>query len=445
MEKTKNNAKIINIIGKNELDGFLKRRRTIYSGEKRLEVEEIISTVRREGDLAVAYYTKKFDGADLKTFEVKKETLRGSKNKIDKKFLAVLEGAAENIREFHAKQLSSGFEIKRESGEVLGQRYTPISKAGIYVPGGSAAYPSTALMNIIPAKIAGVGEINVATPPGKNGEVRPEILAACVVAGADRVFTVGGAQALAAFAYGTETLPKVDKITGPGNIYVALAKRELFGVVGVDMIAGPSEILVVADENASPEYIAADMLSQAEHDMLASAILVTPSKALAEEVATKLEELLLTLPRRGIAEESLKNYGAIIIAGSLDECAEISNIVSPEHLEICADDCFGLFEKISSAGSVFLGGYTPEAVGDYLAGPNHTLPTGGSARFSSPLSPDDFRKKTSYIYYPESALARVADSAALFARAEGLEAHARAVEARFIKANKARKSKEGLK
>ncbi|MBQ3038225.1 MAG: histidinol dehydrogenase, partial [Clostridia bacterium] len=327
----------------------------------------------------------------------------------------------------HREQLKKGFEIKKDGGVVLGQKYTPIEKAGIYVPGGTASYPSTVLMNAIPAKIAGVSKLVMVTPPDSDGKIKDEILAAAKLCGVDMIFKCGGAQAIAALAYGTETIPSVDKIVGPGNIFVAVAKRMVFGKVSIDMIAGPSEILIIADGSANPVFVAADLLSQAEHDKMASAVLVTDSKTLAQAVSDELEIQIPVLKRSEIARTSIDGNGKIIVVESIDKAVEISNMIAPEHLEVCVDNPFDLLDKIKNAGSIFLGKYTPEPLGDYFAGPNHTLPTSGSAKFSSPLSVDDFVKKSSYIYYTQNELTKVADKIADFANREGLQAHAQSV------------------
>ncbi|HOO23111.1 MAG TPA: histidinol dehydrogenase [Clostridia bacterium] len=397
-------------------------------------VENIIMAVRTLGDIAVFELTEKFDGVRLSSLRVSENEILEAYNSINKDFVDTLEKAKKNIEQFHKEQykaqLKKAFEIKRETGEVVGQKVMPLNRAGIYVPGGTAAYPSTVLMNAIPAKIAGVKEIVMVTPPDKNGKVNPYILAAARVAGVDKIFKVGGAQAVAALAYGTESIPKVDKITGPGNVFVAEAKRQVFGLVDIDMIAGPSEILVIADQSANPSYVAADMLSQAEHDKNAAAILITTSKELAGKVKVELEIQLDKLPRNEIARASIENNGRIIIAKNLDEAIDLSNEIAPEHLELCVSDPFALLDKVQNAGSVFLGSYTPEAVGDYFAGANHTLPTSGSAKYASALSVDDFMKKTQYVFYTRVALERDAGRISDFARREGLDGHANSVTIR---------------
>ena len=388
-------------------------------------VSSIIKDVQEKGDEALREYTKKLDGADISEVEVSKEEIKAAADSMDIEFMRVLEKAASNIRKYHSKQVRNSFVMTEENGIVLGQKIVPVSVAGIYVPGGTAAYPSTVLMDTIPAKIAGCGSVIMVSPPGKDGKLNPAVLASAYVAGVDRVFRVGGAQAIAALAYGTETIPRSDKIVGPGNIYVAEAKKQVSGVVSIDMIAGPSEILIIADGASSAKVVAADMLSQAEHDKNASAVLITDSESLAEEVRAELEVQLPLLPRYEIARASIDTNGKIIVVDSIEKAIEVSDRIAPEHLEVCVDNPFDYLDKIHNAGSVFLGRNCPEALGDYIAGPNHTLPTSGTARFSSPLSVDDFVKKYQFSYYTQSALASVADDVALFARREGLEAHAR--------------------
>ena len=388
-------------------------------------VSSIIKDVQEKGDEALREYTKKLDGADISEIEVSKEEIKAAADSMDSEFMRVLEKAASNIRKYHSKQVRNSFVMTEENGIVLGQKIVPVSVAGIYVPGGTAAYPSTVLMDTIPAKIAGCGSVIMVSPPGKDGKLNPAVLASAYVAGVDRVFRVGGAQAIAALAYGTETIPRADKIVGPGNIYVAEAKKQVSGVVSIDMIAGPSEILIIADGASSAKVVAADMLSQAEHDKNASAVLITDSESLAEEVRAELEVQLPLLPRYDIARASIDTNGKIIVVDSIEKAIEVSDRIAPEHLEVCVDNPFDYLDKIHNAGSVFLGRNCPEALGDYIAGPNHTLPTSGTARFSSPLSVDDFVKKYQFSYYTQSALASVADDVALFARREGLEAHAR--------------------
>jgi len=390
-------------------------------------VSEIIARVQAEGDAALLDYTKRFDRAELTSLQVTPEEIAEARASLDPELLSVMEEAAENIRRFHSRQLREGFELKSENGLLVGQRILPVDRAGLYVPGGTAAYPSTVLMDSIPAKIAGVGQVVITTPPGADGKINPVILAAASVAGVDCIYKVGGAQAIAALAYGTETIPKVDKIVGPGNAYVAEAKRQVFGKVSIDMIAGPSEILVVSDGKSDPRYVAADLLSQAEHDKMASAVLVTDSAELALAVQAELERQLPLLEREPIARASIDNNGKIIVAEDLRQVIDIANEIAPEHLELCVEDPFAWLPAVKHAGSVFMGRSCPEALGDYFAGPNHTLPTSGTAKFSSPLSVDDFIKKTQYIYYTEDALREAAPKVARFARQEGLTGHARSV------------------
>ena len=395
-------------------------------------VAEIIANVRRNGDKALKEYCEKFDKAKLDELEVSPEEIDEAFRTVEPEFLEILREAAANIRLFHEKQVRTSFLINEKDGVVIGQKIMPIEKVGLYVPGGTAAYPSTVLMDSIPAKIAGCREIVIVTPPGKDGKVNPVILAAAKIAGVDRIFKVGGAQAVAALAYGTESVPKVDKIVGPGNAYVAEAKKQVFGKVSIDMIAGPSEILVVADSTANPRFVAADLLSQAEHDKMASAVLVTDSMAFARQVSEELEIQIPLLPRAEIARASIDHNGKIIVAeGNLMLAIDIANEIAPEHLELCVDNPFDYLDKVKHAGSIFMGKYCPEALGDYFAGPNHTLPTSGTARFSSPLSVDDFVKKSQYTYYTADALAAVADKVAYFAEKEGLSAHARSATIRF--------------
>lgn len=388
-------------------------------------VAEIIKNVRENGDKALFEYCEKFDKAQLSSLAVTKEEIDEALSLVEPKFLEILEKAAKNIRKFHSRQVRNSFIINDEDGIVIGQKIIPVDRAGLYVPGGTAAYPSTVLMDAIPAKIAGCREVVMVTPPTKDGKVNPVILAAAYVAGIDRIFKVGGAQAIAALAYGTQSIPKVDKIVGPGNAFVAEAKKQVFGVVSIDMIAGPSEILIVADGKSNPAYVAADLLSQAEHDKMASAVLVTDSEELARNVSTELEKQIPLLERREIARESIDVNGKIIVADTLDAAIEIANEIAPEHLELCVDNPFDKLDSIRHAGSIFMGRNCPEALGDYFAGPNHTLPTSGTAKFSSPLSVDDFIKKTQYTYYTKDALKKVAFDVATFAKKEGLTAHAK--------------------
>ena len=395
-------------------------------------VEEIIKNVRGRGDAALLEYSAKFDKATLSSLEVTSEEIDEAFLAVDSEFIEIIKEAAENIRAFHKRQVRNSFVISEKDGVVTGQKVMPIEKVGLYVPGGTAAYPSTVLMDSVPAKIAGCGEIVMVTPPGKDGKVNPVILAAAKIAGVDRIFKVGGAQAIAALAYGTESVPKVDKIVGPGNAYVAEAKKQVFGKVSIDMIAGPSEILVVADSTCNPKFVAADMLSQAEHDKMASAVLVTDSYELAEAVSAELERQIPALPRAEIARASIDNNGKIIVAeGNLSLAIDIANEIAPEHLELCMDNPFDYLDKVKHAGSIFMGKNCPEALGDYFAGPNHTLPTSGTARFSSPLGVEDFVKTSQFTYYTREALGKVADKVAYFAHKEGLDAHAKSATVRF--------------
>ena len=393
-------------------------------------VSDIIENVRKEGDAALFEYSKMFDGVELDSLEVSEEEIDEALKSVEPNFIRILKRAAENIRNFHSKQVRNSFIID-ENGTIMGQKVIPIRKVGLYVPGGTAAYPSTVLMDSIPAKIAGCEEIVIVTPPNKDGKVNPAILSAARIAGVDRIFKVGGAQAVAALAYGTISVPKVDKIVGPGNAFVAEAKRQVFGNVAIDMIAGPSEILIIADETCSAKVVAADMLSQAEHDKLASAVLVTNSENLANSVAKEIEAQLPLLERCEIARDSIENNGKIIITKDIKSAIDIANEIAPEHLELCLDNPFDYLDEIKNAGSIFMGKNCPEALGDYLAGPNHTLPTSGTARFSSPLSVDDFVKKSQYTYFTRKALENVYEDVAFFARKEGLGAHARSAESRF--------------
>ena len=388
-------------------------------------VTEIIENVKARGDQALLEYCEKFDKARLTSLAVTEAEMEEAVSAVDPAFLEILKKSATNIRKFHERQVRNSFLINDEAGRVLGQKVVPIDRAGLYVPGGTAAYPSTVLMDSIPAKIAGCREVVMVTPPSKDGKVNPVILAAAKVAGIDRIFKVGGAQAIAALAYGTQSIPRVDKIVGPGNAFVAEAKKQVFGAVSIDMIAGPSEILIVADGDTDPRFVAADLLSQAEHDKMASAVLITDSAALAEAVQAELERQLPLLERAEIARASIDQNGKIILAENLTQAIQIANRIAPEHLELCVDNPFDYLDQIRNAGSVFLGRNCPEALGDYFAGPNHTLPTSGTARFSSPLSVDDFVKKIQYTYYTRDALKQVAQDVASFARAEGLTAHAR--------------------
>ncbi len=394
-------------------------------------VSGIIENVKANGDKALFEYCEKFDKAKLSSLEVSAEEIEEAFNTVEPKFVEIIEKAAVNVRDFHSRQVRNSFILNEKDGVVIGQKVLPIEKVGLYVPGGTAAYPSTVLMDSIPAKIAGCREIVMVTPPNAEGKVNPVILAAAKIAGVDRIFKLGGAQAVAALAYGTESVPKVDKIVGPGNAFVAEAKKQVFGMVSIDMIAGPSEILVVADKTCNPKFVAADLLSQAEHDKMASAVLVCDDMDFAEAVSAELERQIPLLPREEIARTSIDNNGKIIVADDLLKAIDIANEIAPEHLELCMDNPFDYLDKIKHAGSIFMGKYCPEALGDYFAGPNHTLPTSGTARFSSPLSVDDFVKKTQYTYYTRDALSAVADDVAFFAEKEGLSAHARSATIRF--------------
>ncbi len=397
--------------------------------ENKTNVEEIVSgilaDVKANGDKALFAYCEKFDKVTLSSLEVSEEEIEEAYASVDAEFIEIIKKASENIYAFHSRQVRNSFLINEKDGVIIGQKVIPIEKVGLYVPGGTAAYPSSVLMNCIPAKIAGCSEIVMVTPPGKDGKVNPVILAAAKIAGVGRIFKVGGAQAVAALAYGTQTVPAVDKIVGPGNAFVAEAKKQVFGKVAIDMIAGPSEILVIADGTCNPKYVAADLLSQAEHDKLASAVLVTDCEKLAKAVAEELEVQLSQLEREEIARTSIENNGKIIITDSIETAVEVANSIAPEHLEICVDNPFMYLDKIKNAGSIFMGKYCPEALGDYFAGPNHTLPTSGTARFSSPFSVDDFVKKTQFSYYTKDALEKVGRDVAYFANKEGLGAHAK--------------------
>jgi len=388
-------------------------------------VADIIENVKKNGDAAVLQYCQRFDHANLSSLQVSREELDEAMAAVAPEFIAILKKAAVNIRKFHQMQVRSNFILNDTDGVVIGQKFIPVDRAGMYVPGGTAAYPSTVLMNAIPAKIAGCKEVVMVTPPNREGKVNPVILAAANIAGVDKIFKVGGAQAVAALAYGTESIPKVDKIVGPGNAFVAEAKKQVFGQVSIDMIAGPSEILIVADGKSNAAHLAADLLSQAEHDKMASAVLVTDCPVLAEKVSEELEKQIPQLLRAEIARASIDNNGKIIVADDLRQAIEIANEIAPEHLELCVDNPFDYLDSIRHAGSIFMGRNCPEALGDYFAGPNHTLPTSGTAKFSSPLSVDDFVKKTQYTYYTRDALARVAKDVAFFAEKEGLTAHAK--------------------
>jgi len=428
---------MIKIIKSDEFETECIIEKTVTSTSLTTAVAIIIANVMRRGDEALKEYTEQLDECQLSSFELSKAAMDEAINNVDPEFIGILERAAKNIEDFHRGQIRAGFEMPPKNGILLGQKITPIERVGSYIPGGTAAYPSSLLMNCITAKIAGVSEVIIATPPSKEGTVDgvngvdARILAAAKVAGVDRVFTMGGAQAIAALAYGTETVPRVDKITGPGNAYVAEAKRQVFGIVGIDMIAGPSDIMVIADKTANPEYVAADMLSQCEHGVDSPAILVTTSANLAKTVRMEIETQLTGLPRGEIAKKAINEKGLIIIAKSINEAFEIANKVAPEHLEIMLEEPFNYIDNVKNAGAIFMGRYSPEALGDYYAGPNHTLPTSGTARFSSPLSVDDFTKKSSYIYFSEDALLAASNDVIRFAQEEGLQAHAVSIQKRL--------------
>lgn len=427
---------MIKIINYKDIDPseILDRKENVFNVAD--AVSEIIKNVRAKGDEALFEYSRKFDRVELSSLEVTKEEIENALNLVEPEFIEILREAKENIYAFHSRQVRNSFLISEKEGVIIGQKVIPIEKVGLYVPGGTAAYPSSVLMNAIPAKIAGCDEIVMVTPPAKDGSVAPAILAAASVAGVDRIFKVGGAQAVAALAYGTESVPSVDKIVGPGNAYVAEAKKQVFGRVSIDMIAGPSEILVIADKDNDPICVAADLLSQAEHDKNATAVLVTDSRELATAVSLELERQIPMLSRAEIARASVDNNGKIIITEDIDEAIFVANGLAPEHLELCLDDPFKYLDKIKNAGSIFMGKYCPEALGDYFAGPNHTLPTSGTARFSSPLSVDDFVKKTQFSYYTKDALEAVAKKVEFFANKEGLGAHAKSAVIRFEESEK---------
>ena len=427
---------MINIIkadGKNEVEFLSKieERSRNTNNDVTAVVTEIINNVRENGNKAVREYTIKFDGKAPENFEVSKDEIMSAVAECEPEFIVTLKKAADNIRDFHSRQKQQSWLTTKDNGVIMGQRVRGLARVGLYVPGGTAAYPSSVLMNAIPAKIAGVGEIIMVTPPMKDGKPNPNIMAAAAIAGVDRVFLMGGAQAIAALAYGTESVPKVDKIVGPGNIFVATAKKLLYGNVDIDMIAGPSEILVLADETANPKFLAADLMSQAEHDKLASAIMVTTSESLAEETVSQIERQIQMLSRKDIIETSLTNYGVIIVCDTMEKAVEMANQLAPEHLEVCCNNPLEYIGKLDNAGSVFLGNYSPEPLGDYFAGPNHVLPTSGTARFFSPLSVDSFVKKSSFIYYTENALEKDKEDIMRFAETEGLTAHANSIGVRF--------------
>ena len=416
------------------LEDLLQRSPNHY-GQYESAVAELIETVKKGGDEALFSYTEKFDHCkmDAAHIRVTREEIDEAYQKVDADFVEVMKKSAANIRAFHEKQLRNSWFDPKPDGTILGMKILPIAIAGVYVPGGKAAYPSSVLMNVLPAKVAGVERIIMTTPPGADGKVNPGTLVAAHIAGVDEIYKVGGAQAIAAMAFGTQSIPKVDKITGPGNIFVALAKKACFGYVSIDSIAGPSEILVIADETANPRYVAADLLSQAEHDELASAILITTSKTLADQVSVEVDRFVANLSRREIIEKSLNNYGYILLVDSLDEAADTANEIASEHLEILTKDPFAMMTKIRNAGAIFLGEYSSEPLGDYFAGPNHVLPTNGTARFFSPLNVDDFLKKTSIISYSRPALEKIHQDIECFAENEGLTAHANSIRVRFEK------------
>ena len=422
---------MIRILNRREVSDEEVFSRAVPQVDVEAVVAEVIRRVRAEGDAALYEFCEKWDGAKLTSLRVSAEEIEEAVAAVEPAFLEILKEAAANIRRFHEKQVRTSFLQNEQSGVVTGQKIIPLDRAGLYVPGGTAAYPSTVLMDAIPARIAGCREVVMVTPPDKQGKINPVILAAAWVAGVDQIYKVGGSQAIAALAYGTESIPRVDKIVGPGNAFDAEAKKQVYGTVAIDMIAGPSEILIVADSSANAKFVAADLLSQAEHDRLASAVLVTDDAALASEVQAEIERQLPLLARQEIARESIDKNGKIILAETLDEAIDISNAIAPEHLELCVSDPFAWLDRVRHAGSIFMGNYCPEALGDYFAGPNHTLPTSGTARFSSPLSVDDFVKKTQYTYYTAEALGRVAEKVAYFADREGLTAHARSARIRL--------------
>ncbi|WP_127837134.1 histidinol dehydrogenase [Clostridium prolinivorans] len=429
---------MINIIygnsyeGKNYISSLKKRAEQVQSDVIN-KVSDILEDVKNNGDKALIEYTKKFDSTNinLNNFIVSKQEIEEAFKKVDDKFIGAIKKSKENIEYFHEKQKRNSFITTKDKGVILGQTIRPLEKVGIYVPGGTAAYPSSVIMNAVPAKVAGVKNITMTTPPLKDGSINPNILVAAHIAGVDTIIKAGGAQAIGALAFGTERIEKVDKIVGPGNIFVAMAKRSVYGFVDIDMIAGPSEILIIADETADSKFLAADLMSQAEHDVLASSILVTTSKNLAQNVKIELERQIENLERKEIIKKSLENYGAIIIVDSLDEALKIANYIAPEHLEVMTEKPFEILGDIKNAGSIFLGAYSPEPLGDYMAGPNHVLPTSGTARFFSPLSVDDFIKKSSYIYYTNSALKDLKDDIIKLAETEKLTAHANSIKVRF--------------
>lgn len=418
-------------VSERELINQLKARSGEIDRKVTSAVTDILNNVKQNGDDAVREYTLKFDGHMPSKFEISREEIDSSPDKCDRDFILALYKAADNIRDFHARQKQQSWLEPKQNGVILGQRIRGLKRVGVYVPSGTAAYPSSVLMNVIPAKIAGVKEIVMVTPPQKDGTANPDILAAAKIAGVDRVFLMGGAQAVAALAYGTQSVPKVDKIVGPGNIFVATAKKLLYGTVDIDMIAGPSEILIVADKSANPKFLAADLMSQAEHDKMASAILLTTSEETANETAKELSRQMQTLERKDIIEQSLNDFGAIIVCKDISEAVDFANELAPEHLELAVENPMEYIGRVDNAGSVFLGHYSPEPLGDYFAGPNHVLPTSGTARFFSPLSVDSFIKKSSFIYYTEPALSEAKDDIIKLAETEGLTAHANSIKVRF--------------
>lgn len=418
-------------VSERELINQLKARSGEIDRKVTSAVTDILNNVKQNGDDAVREYTLKFDGHMPSKFEISREEIDSSPDKCDRDFILALYKAADNIRDFHARQKQQSWLEPKQNGVILGQRIRGLKRVGVYVPGGTAAYPSSVLMNVIPAKIAGVKEIVMVTPPQKDGTANPDILAAAKIAGVDRVFLMGGAQAVAALAYGTQSVPKVDKIVGPGNIFVATAKKLLYGTVDIDMIAGPSEILIVADKSVNPKFLAADLMSQAEHDKMASAILLTTSEETANETAKELSRQMQTLERKDIIEQSLNDFGAIIVCKDISEAVDFANELAPEHLELAVENPMEYIGRVDNAGSVFLGHYSPEPLGDYFAGPNHVLPTSGTARFFSPLSVDSFIKKSSFIYYTEPALSEAKDDIIKLAETEGLTAHANSIKVRF--------------
>ena len=428
-------VKIINYSedeGKKLVKELLNRSQLEY-GDVQQRVNDILANIKKNGDKALFDYTLKFDGFALgkENIKVTKEEIAEAYNEADDALIEVLKKSAQRIKAFHEKQKLNSWLEPSTNGEMLGQLIRPLEKVGVYVPGGKAAYPSSVLMNIVPAKVAGVERIIMTTPPSKEGKINANTIVAADIAGVDEIYKAGGAQAVAALAFGTESVPKVDKIVGPGNIYVALAKRSVYGYVNIDSVAGPSEILIIADESAKAEYVAADLLSQAEHDELASAVLITTSEALAKNVARIAEEMTQKLERKDIINSSLENYGAIIVAKDLSQAAELANMLAPEHLEVCVSEPFSMLPMIKNAGSIFLGHYTPEPLGDYMAGPNHVLPTGGTARFFSPLSIDDYIKKSSILSFSKDALFALGEDVVTFAKAEGLTAHANSIQVRL--------------